>query len=62
MLSGGAPECLSTSCIKQLVVTDTIPLGPEKRLSKVVVLSIAKLLSDAIVRIHNERSVSSLFV
>jgi ribose-phosphate pyrophosphokinase len=62
MLSGGAVECLNGSCIKQLVVTDTIPLGPEKRLPSIVVLSIAKLLADAIVRIHSERSVSSLFL
>jgi len=62
VLSGGARECLGSSCIKRLVVTDTIPLRPEKRLDKIVVLSIAKLLADAIVRIHSERSVSSLFV
>lgn len=62
MLSGGAPECLGASCIKRLVVTDTIPLPQEKRLPKITVLSIAKLLADAIVRIHSERSVSSLFV
>ncbi len=62
MLSGNAVECLRNSCIKKLVVTDTIPLSPDKRQPNIVVLSIAKLLAAAIVRIHNERSVSSLFV
>jgi ribose-phosphate pyrophosphokinase len=44
-------------------VTDTIPLSPESRASgKVIQLSVADLLAEAIYRIHNYDSVSSLFV
>jgi len=45
------------------VVTNSIPLGPEaKACGKIKVLSVSALLADAIKRIHNEDSVSSLFV
>lgn len=62
VLSGNAVECLERSSIKRLVTTNTIPLDVNRTCPKVVVLSIARLLSDAIVRIHSEKSVSSLFV
>jgi ribose-phosphate pyrophosphokinase len=45
----------------ELVITDTIPLPKHKRNSKIKVLSVANLLGEAIKRIHNEESVSSLF-
>ena len=45
----------------QIVVTDSIPLPPEKQLPNIVVLSVAPLLADAIKRIHDNRSVSKLF-
>ncbi|MFH1665791.1 MAG: ribose-phosphate pyrophosphokinase [Candidatus Omnitrophota bacterium] len=47
--------------IKELVVTDTIPLGEEKKLKNIVQLSVADLLGEAIRRIHNEETVSALF-
>jgi ribose-phosphate pyrophosphokinase len=61
VLSGKAIERISEAPIEKFVVTDTIPLG-EKRLENMVVLSVSELLGEAIKRIHEERSVSSLFV
>jgi ribose-phosphate pyrophosphokinase len=63
VLSGPAMERISHSAIEQVVVTDTIPLSPEARANgKVIQLSVADLLAEAIYRIHNYDSVSSLFV
>src|SRR5690349_16921692 len=63
VLSGPALERIERSPIDKLIVTNTIPLSPEKaRGSKIVVLSVARLLGQAIKSIHEETSVSSLFV
>src|SRR5210317_935997 len=63
VLSGPAIERLRNSDIKSLVVTNSIPLaGEAKKCDKIKVLSVSELLADAIHRIHNEDSVSSLFV
>jgi ribose-phosphate pyrophosphokinase len=63
VLSGPAVKRLAESPLKELVVTDTIPLRPEARdCPKVHVVTIAPLLGEAIRRINNEESVSSLFV
>ena len=63
VLSGPAIERLKNSKIKSLVVTNTIPLnGGAKQCNKITVLSVSKLLGEAIGRIHSEDSVSSLFV
>ena len=49
--------------MEELVVTNSIPLRPEAQaLDKIRVLSIAHLMGEAIRRIHNEESISSLFV
>ncbi len=62
VLSGNAIEGIEKSPLTKLVVTDTIPLGNKtKKTNKIEVLSIANLLGEAIRRIHNEESVSSLF-
>lgn len=61
VLSGPAMERIENSVIKELVVTDSIKLADENKSSKVVELSIAKLLADAIVRVYEEKSVSTLF-
>ncbi len=63
VLSGPALERIQKSALKSLVVTDTIPLREEaKKIKKIKVLSVAKLLGEAIRRIHADDSVSSLFV
>ena len=61
ILSGPAKERLNASSLKELVVTDTIPVDDGKRLPKIRVLTVAPLLGEAIRRIHHEESVSSLF-
>jgi ribose-phosphate pyrophosphokinase len=58
VLSGQAIERIATSCLKSVVVTNTIPLPPEKQLPQITVLSVAPLLADAIDCIHSDRSVS----
>lgn len=60
VLSGKAVERLKDSPIKELVVTDTIPIPPEKRFDRLTVLSVAPLLAKAIRNIHENRSVSAL--
>ncbi len=61
---GSAVEKLSAAPIKEIVVTDTIPLNEKAKGldNKIKVLSISGLLGDAIMRIHRHESVSSLFV
>lgn len=54
-------ERINASVIDQLVITDSIPLAPEKQSEKLVVLSLAQSLADVIVRIQSHRSVSLLF-
>lgn len=62
VLSGPAVERLNKSVLKEVLVTNTIPVDSEKSMNnKVRVLSVASLLGEAIKRIHNEESVSSLF-
>jgi ribose-phosphate pyrophosphokinase len=63
VLSGQAIEKIEKSPIDKLIVTNTIPLDGERlRSHKIVVLSVARLLGQAIKSIHEETSVSSLFV
>ena len=62
ILSGSAYEMIESSSFKELLVTDTIPLKQEKAKTKIKVFSVAPLLGEAIKRIHENKSVSSLFV
>ena len=62
VLSGPAIGRLEKSEIEELVVTNTIPLGPKTACTKLHVLTVAPLLGEAIKRIHFQDSVSSLFV
>jgi len=61
VLCAPAIERIRKSQLKELIVTDTIPLGREKVLDKIKVLSVAPLLAEAIRRINNEESLSVLF-
>lgn len=63
VLSGPAVERIEASCLTEVVVTNSIPLSDEKRnCSRIKSLSIAKLLAEAIRSIHEETSVSVLFI
>lgn len=63
VLSGKAIEKITESSIEELIATDTIPLSENaKQCGKIKLLSVANLLGQAIERIHNADSVSSLFV
>ncbi len=61
VFTGNAVERLTASPLKQVVVTNTVPLPPEKRSPKIVQLSVAKLFGEAIKRIHTGESVSEIF-
>jgi ribose-phosphate pyrophosphokinase len=61
ILCGPAIERLRDAPLRQVVVTDSIPLPPNKQLPNIKVLSVAPLLADAIKRIHFNESVSKLF-
>ncbi len=61
VLSGLALERIRGSVLKEVIVTNTIPLREDAK-GKIKVLSVAKLLADSIKRIHEEESLSSLFI
>src|SRR5437773_3183083 len=62
VLSGPALARIEGSPLEEVVVTNSIPLGKDKEHPKITVLSVAPLLAEAIRRIHDEESVSTLFV
>jgi len=61
VLTNGARDRLLAAPIDEVIVTDSIPIGPEKRGERTTVLSVAPLLAEAIIRVHENRSVSELF-
>jgi len=61
VFSGQAIERIASSPVKEVVVTDTIPVTGDKKLSKVTVLPIASLIGEAIHRIHTGLSVGAMF-
>lgn len=61
VFSGPAIQRISASQVKEVVVTDTIPLGPNKKLDKIKILSMAPLLGEAIHRIHTGMSIGAMF-
>ncbi len=61
VLSGPALERLSEAPLKEIVVTNTIPIPKDKRLKNMTILSVAPLIGEAILRIHEDLSVSKLF-
>jgi ribose-phosphate pyrophosphokinase len=61
VLSGPAIARLREGPIKELIVTDTVPLPPEKQIASITQLSVADLLAEAISRIHEGGSVGALF-
>ena len=61
VLTGDAPDRLRKAPIDEVIVTDSIPIPPEKQGAPITVLSVAPLLAEAIIRVHENRSVSELF-
>jgi len=62
VFAGDAIKRLGAAPIEEIFVTDTVPHAPEGLAAKITVLSVADLLGEAVRRIHEERSLSSLFV
>jgi ribose-phosphate pyrophosphokinase len=61
VLSGPAVDRLKNSVIAKMVVTDTLPLPPEKQIDKIEVLSVARIIADAIDAVFENTSVSEIF-
>ena len=61
VLSGPAYERINDSALQEVIVTDTIPLNPDKDLHKFTVLTVADLFADVIERVHNYKEISSIF-
>ncbi len=61
LLSGKGISNIQNSCLKELIVTNSIDLPEEKKISKIKQLSVAPLLAEVICRIHNGDTVSSMF-
>jgi ribose-phosphate pyrophosphokinase len=61
VFSGPAIDRLKNSVIDRVIVTDTLPLPPEKQIDKIEVLSIASLVADAIDAVFEDTSVSEIF-
>ena len=61
VLSGPAIQRINDSCIKELVLLDTIPLGEEKKSDKITMLPVGPVFAEAIERIYEDLPVSTLF-
>ena len=61
VFSGPAIERLSKAPLKEIIITNTIPIEESKRLPNLTILSVAPLVGEAILRIHEDLSVSKLF-
>jgi ribose-phosphate pyrophosphokinase len=61
VLTGDAVDRLKKADVEEVIVTDSVPIPPEKLGPPLTVLSVAPLLAEAIIRVHENRSVSALF-
>jgi ribose-phosphate pyrophosphokinase len=61
IFSGPAIQRIASCSVKEVVVTDTVPVAGDKRLDKITVLPIAPLLGEAIHRIHTGLSIGAMF-
>jgi ribose-phosphate pyrophosphokinase len=61
VLSGPAVNRLKAAAVDEYIFTDSLPIPPEKRDPRMTILSVAKLISEGIARIHDGRSVSELY-
>ena len=62
ILSGPAYERINNSSLKEVIITDTIPLDQTKDLTKFTVLSVADIFADVIDRVYNYKEISSRFI
>lgn len=62
VLSGPAISRLESSVLEKVIVTNSIKIGPEKQIEQLEILSVAALMGEAICSIHEETSVSRLFI
>jgi len=61
VLTGDAVDRLKKAQIDEVIVTDSVPIAPERLGPPITILSVAPLLAEAIIRVHENRSVSELF-
>ena len=61
IFSGQAVQRIASCPVKEVVITDTVPVKDEKKLDKITVLPIAPLLGEAIHRIHSGQSIGAMF-
>jgi ribose-phosphate pyrophosphokinase len=61
VLTGDAMDRLAKADVEEVIVTDTVPIPADKAGTPLHVLSVAPLLAEAIIRVHENRSVSELF-
>jgi ribose-phosphate pyrophosphokinase len=61
VLTGNAMERLRKADVEEVIVTDTVPVPEDKVGAPLKVISVAPLLAEAIIRVHENRSVSELF-
>jgi len=61
LFTSPAPENITASPVKEVVITDTVPVIGDRKLDKITVLSIAPLLGEAIHRIHSGQSIGAMF-
>ncbi len=62
LLAGPAPERLHQDFIQEVILTDTVHIPPDKRTANMTILSVAQLFAEAIDRVHQESSVSGLYL
>jgi len=62
LLSSDAVNILQNAPVDRIIVTDTIPIPEHKRIKKIEILTVSNLIAEAILRIHEERSISALFI
>ena len=62
LFSDGAKEKLDNAPIEEIVITNSLPVSEDKRPRCAIILDVAPLLGEAILRTHEERSVSALFI
>jgi ribose-phosphate pyrophosphokinase len=62
ILSGDAVNLLEEAPIDRVIVTDTIPIPEHKKIRKIEILPVSGLIAEAILRIHEEKSISALFI